>query len=129
MGDNPPPPAGILESLRRMGRTGVAVLQNRLELLSVELEEQKLRLVRVLVLAGAAIFLGNTALLAVSAIIVVLAGKEARLAVLIGLSVLYVLAALGAFLALRKELRSAPPPFRDSVAELKKDTDWLDPRN
>jgi|SRR5579862_5107507 len=129
MGDKAPPPPGILESLRKLGRTGVALLQNRLELFSVELEEQKVRLVRVLVLAGAAIFLGNTALLAVSATIVVAAGERARLGVLIGLSVVYLGAAVWAALALRKELRSAPPPFQDSVAELKKDSTWLNPHN
>jgi uncharacterized membrane protein YqjE len=129
MGENPPPRAGILESLRRLGHTGVAVLQNRIELLGVELEEQKVQLVRVLVLAGAAIFLGNAALLVVSATVVVLAGEKARVAVLIGLSVIYLLAALAAVLALRKELRAAPPPFHDTVAELKKDADWLNPRN
>jgi len=129
MAENSPPPVGILESLRKLGRTGVAVLQNRLDLFSVELEEQKVRLVKVLVLAGAAIFLGNTALLAVSATIVVLAGEQARAAVLVSLSVIYVLAATWACLALRKELRSAPPPFRDTISELKKDSDWLKPRN
>jgi uncharacterized membrane protein YqjE len=129
MVDNTPPPAGILESLRKLGRTGLVTLQNRLELFSVEVEEQKARLVRVLVLAGTAIFLGNTALLAVSATIVVLAGEQARVAALVGLSVIYVVGATWAFLALRKELRSAPPPFQDTVSELKKDTDWLNPRN
>jgi uncharacterized membrane protein YqjE len=129
MGDNPPPQAGILESLRKLGRTGVAVLQNRLELLAVEVEEQKVRLVRVLVLAGAAVFLANTALLAVSVTIVMLAGERARVAVLIALSVVYVSAAAWAFLALRRELRTAPPPFQDTVAELKKDGEWLNPLN
>lgn len=129
MEEKPPPRAGIFESARQLGRTGVAVLQNRLELFAVELEEQKVRLVRVLMLAGAAIFLGNTALLAVSATIVVAAGKEARLVVLIGLSVVYAGAALWAVLALRKELRSAPPPFEESVTELKKDSEWLAPRD
>ncbi len=129
MAANPPPPAGILESLRHFVRTGVGVLQNRVELFSVEVEEQKARLVRVLVLAGAAVFLANTALLAVSVTIVVLAGEQARVAVLIGLSLVYVSAAVWAFLALRKELRSAPPPFQDTVSELKKDTDWLKPGN
>lgn len=128
MGESPPP-AGILESLRRLGRSGLAVLHNRVELFSVELEEQKVRLVRVLILAGAVIFLGNTALLTVSAAIVMLAGEKVREAVLIGLCVFYILATLAAFLALRKELRSAPPPFRDTMAELKKDTDWLKPGN
>ena len=129
MEEKPPPRAGIFESARKLGRTGVAVLQNRLELFSVELEEQKIRLVRVLVLAGAAIFLGNTALLAISATIVLAAGKQARLGVLIALSVIYAGAALWAVLALRKELRSAPPPFEESVAELKKDSEWLAPRD
>src|SRR5579859_2962217 len=96
-----PPPAGILESLRRLVRGAIAVLQNRLELFSVELEEQKVRAVRILVLAGAAIFLANAALLVVSATIVVLAGDAARVPVLIGLCVIYILATLGAVLALR----------------------------
>lgn len=129
MGETPPPPAGILESLRRLGRTGVAALQNRLELFSVELEEQKVRVVRLLVLAGAAIFLGNTALLTISATIVVVVGESARVPVLIGLSLLYLAAAIWAVLALRKELRSAPPPFRETISELKKDTEWLIPPN
>jgi len=129
MPENPPPPTGILESLRHLVRTGVGVLQNRVELFSVELEEQKARLVKVLVLAGVAVFLANSALLAVSVTIVVLAGEGARVAVLIGLSVVYVSAAVWAFLALRKEVRSAPPPFQDTVSELRKDADWLKPRN
>jgi uncharacterized membrane protein YqjE len=128
MGGEPPSRTGILETLRKLGRTGVAVVRNRVELFSVELEEQKGRLIKVLVLAGAAIFLGNTALLAVSATIVVLVGERARLAVLVGLSAIYLLAALWAFLALRKELRSAPPPFQETVSELKKDSDCLNPR-
>jgi len=122
-------PRGILGSLRNLGRSAVAVLQNRAELFSVELEEQKQRLVRLLILAGAALFLGNTALLTVSATIVVLAGEQARVAVLIGLSIIYVASAVWFFLALRKELRSAPPPFKDSISELKKDSDWLNPSN
>lgn len=129
MGEHRPPPSGIFESFRKAGRTGIALLQNRLELLSVEIEEQKVRLVRLLILAGAAIFCGNTALLTISAAIVVLAGVRARLAVLIGLSVVYLLVAVWAFLALRRELRSAPRPFQDSVSELEKDSDWLDPSN
>jgi uncharacterized membrane protein YqjE len=127
MGENSPG-AGIIESTRRLVRGGMAVLYNRIELFSVEFEEQKLRVVRVLLLAGAAIFLANTALLTVSAAIVILVGENARVAVLVGLSIFYILAALAAFLALRKELRSAPPPFRETVGELKKDIDWLKPR-
>ena len=129
MGEDPPPQAGIFDSARKLGRTGVAVLRNRLELFSVELEEQKVRLVRLLILAGAAIFLANTALLAFSAMLVFLSGERARVGVLITLSVLYAAGALWAFLVLRKEMRTAPQPFQESVSELKKDTEWLHPHN
>ncbi|HTL16811.1 MAG TPA: phage holin family protein [Patescibacteria group bacterium] len=121
------PPHGILQSLRSLGRSGVEVLQNRLELAAVELEEQKLRLVRMLIFAGSAIFLANTAVLALSATIIVLAGAQARVAVLVGLTVFYTVAAIGALIALRKELRSAPPAFQDSIDELKKDLECLSP--
>jgi uncharacterized membrane protein YqjE len=129
MGENSPSSAGILKTLRKLGHTGLAVLENRVELFSVEIEEQKIRLIRVLLLAGAGIFLGNAALLVVSAAIVVIAGEKARLPVLIGLSVVYAGGAAWAFLALRNELRGAPPPFEETLAELKKDGDWLDPRD
>ncbi len=123
-----PPRGGVFESLRGLCESGLALLQNRVELFSVELEEQKARLVRVLLLAAAAIFLANTAVLVVTACIVLLAGDSARVPVLIGLLLFYALAAVLAFLALRKELRSAPPPFSGTLSELKKDRAWLTPR-
>ena len=120
---------GILESVRSFGHRGVGMVQNRLGLFAVELEEQKLRFIRLLILTAAAIFLGNTALLVVSATIVVIVGAHARLGVLIALCVIYLAGAIWAVLALRNELRSAPPAFESSLAELKKDTEWLDPRS
>jgi uncharacterized membrane protein YqjE len=122
-----PPPPGVFESLRRLGDAGLALLQNRLRLFGVELQEQKTRLVRICVLVSVTLFLGTMALVVVTVTIVVMAGEKARGPVLIGLSLLYVLAATLAFLALRKDLRSAPPPFSDSLSELQKDRDWLNP--
>jgi len=121
----PEEPAGILESLRRLAARSVALLQNRFELFSVELEEQKARLLRVLVLLALTVFLGCLALATVTAAIVVLAGEKARGPILIVLSVLYIVAGIVAFLVLRKELRSAPTPFQETLSELKKDRDWL----
>jgi uncharacterized membrane protein YqjE len=124
-----PPSGGIFQSLRALCVTGLALFQNRVELFGVEVEEQKCRLVKQLILAGAAIFLANTAILVVTATIVLLVDQSVREAVLIGLSVMYVLAALTAFMALRKEMRSAPPPFSGTISELKKDCDWLKPKD
>jgi uncharacterized membrane protein YqjE len=121
----PTEPAGVLESLRRAGARVLALFQNRLELFSVELQEQKRVLLKLLVLLAVTLFLGLMTLALVTVTIVVLAGENARAPVLIGLSVLYALGAVVAFFALRKELRSAPAPLQDTLAELKKDCDWL----
>jgi uncharacterized membrane protein YqjE len=118
-------PRGVLESLRGICDSVVALLQNRLELFGLEIQEQKERLIRVVLLAVGMLFLGNMAALVVTVTIVVLAGPEARKPVLIILSLLYVAATVAAFFALRKELRSGAPPLSDTVTELKKDRDWI----
>ena len=129
MSPNDLPTGGVFESLRKLGDTGLALFQNRLELFGVDVAEQKARLVRLLLLAGAAIFLTNTAVLVVTATVVILAGEKSRVPVLITLCFLYVGAAVAAFLFLRKEIKSAPPPFDSTISELKKDRDWLNPQN
>ena len=128
MAEFEPSGPGILSTLRRLCATALAVVQNRVELFAVEVQEQKVRLVKILLLTAAAVFLANTALLVMTVTIVVLAGDEVRKPMLIGISAFYVVAAGVAFLLLRRELRSAPPPFEDSVGELKKDVEWLNPR-
>lgn len=124
-----PPPGGIFESLRKLLDTGLALCQNRLELFGVEVQEQKTRFLRLFILAAAALLLGNTAVLVITATLVVLAGEQARVFVLVGLSLLYLAAAVVAFLLLRREFKSAPPPFSGTISEFKKDREWLDPRN
>jgi uncharacterized membrane protein YqjE len=120
------PPSGVFESLRKLCDTGLAILQNRLELFGVEVEEQKARLLRVLFLGAVVVLLANTALFLVTATIIMLVGEDARVVVLVGLSLLYASAAGGIYFLLRRELRSAPLPFNDTVSELKKDRQWLD---
>lgn len=127
-GDEPPRP-GIFASLRRLCDSGLALLQNRVELFSVELEEQKIRLVRLLVLVAAAVFLANTAVLVLTATIIMVVGDKARVPVMIGLSLIYLGGATAVVFALRKELRESPPPFDGTIAELKKDRSWLSPKN
>ncbi len=127
MPEDEPPSRGVLQSLRSISDSALALLQNRLELFGVEIQEQKERVVRLLVLTAVVVFLGNMAVILVTFTIVVLAGEKARGPLLIGLSLVYVLAAVAAFLALRKELRSGPTPLGDTVDEIKKDRDWLNP--
>ena len=71
------------------------MLQNRIELFGVEVEEQKARLLRMFLFGAVAVVLANTALLLVTATIILLAGEGSQLPVLVGLSLLYCSAAAG----------------------------------
>jgi len=122
---NGPPAGGVLNSLRRICDSGLALAQNRAELFSLELEEQKGRLLRTFLLAGSLVFLANLAVLMVALTIIVAVGENARVSVLIGLSAFFSVAAVVTGLLLRREVRSAPPPFEQTVAELQQDRDWL----
>ena len=124
-----PPSRGVLDSFRNLCDSGLALVQNRIELFALEIQEEKARLLRTLVLSAAAFFLAGVAVVMVTLTIVFVAGESARVPLLIALSLFYVLAAVAVCLALRKQLRSAPPPFHETVSELKKDRNWLSPRN
>jgi uncharacterized membrane protein YqjE len=128
MAPNDPPSSGILETAHKLADTSLGLLHNRLELFAVDLQEQRVRLMRLLILVTVAIFLANLAAVLVAATIIVLAGESARVYALIGMSLLVVAAVVVAFLAIRKELRSAPPPFQGTLAELQKDREWLNSR-
>lgn len=105
----------------RLGGLAADTLGDRLELMALELREDRVRILQQLILA----FLGS-ALLLCGLLLLVAAGiyalpQEWRLAGL----VLAALAALGmggaALCSLRRRLRSGPGLFAQSVAELKKD--------
>jgi uncharacterized membrane protein YqjE len=118
----------VFDSLRGLCDAGLALLQNRVELFAVEFEEAKARLFRTLLLIGVVAFLAVVAIVIATIAIVFLSSESARPAVLVSLTVFYALAALGGWAALRRHLHSAPPPFRETIGELKKDRDWLSPR-
>jgi len=94
----------------------------------IERAEEKARLVRTLVLTAGVFFLAGVTAVMATLTIVFLASESARPPLLIGLTVFYVLATVAACLALRKHFHCAPPPFHDTVSELKKDRDWLNSR-
>jgi len=103
-------------------------VQNRIELFAVEFQEEKTRLLKTLVVAAGVFFLAGVAVIMVTLTVVWLAGESARLPLLIAFCAIYLAGATGGFLALRKMICGAPPPFQDTISELKKDRDWLNPR-
>jgi uncharacterized membrane protein YqjE len=116
---------GIFASLRRLAETALGMLQNRLELFALELQEEKCSVLSILLWTAAAIFFGVLAITVITLTIVLLSPEGARLYVLIGLSLFYLILAVIMALGLKRQLKNRPPPFAESIAELKKDLDSL----
>jgi len=112
---------GFLDSLRDLGDGLLGSLQNRLELLSVELHEEKFRLIQIFIWISAAVFSGMLAITFASITLVYLFWETARIAVLGGLTVLYTGAAVVIFVSFRRFLSRQPKPFAATINELKND--------
>jgi len=114
-------PAGYLSSLRTLGDGLLATVQDRLKLVSLEVQEEKLRLVRTFVWISAVVFLGMMAIMFASLTLVYLFWETARLAVLGGLTVLYAGALAVIILAFRRYLARQPSPFAATLQEIGED--------
>lgn len=119
---------GIGSRLRRLADSILAVLENRLCLATVELNLEKHQVIEVLFWGATCFCLGFLAVLLLTFTLVVLFWDSARLAVLIGLTLVYLSGALGAFFALKHRLKNWPPPFTATLAEIKKDRACLQAR-
>lgn len=121
-------PAGLLGSLKRLAGTLLAIIQTRIELLSIELEEERLRVKQMLLYASVALFCFGMAIMLLTVFIVVLFWDSYRLQVVGGLCALFFVAGLMIWNALRRLAREKPRPFASSLAELAEDIDRLTPK-
>jgi uncharacterized membrane protein YqjE len=119
----------MFASLRRIGDVALESAQNRLELVVLELQQEKERLFRLFLLAAVVVFLGNMAVLMATLTIIYLVGEHLRGPLLIALTVLYIAGAAIGFYTLRKQLRSGPRPLDGTLTELEKDREWLRTRS
>jgi uncharacterized membrane protein YqjE len=116
-----PAKPGLLGSFRTLGDALVATLQDRLELVSVELQEEKFRLIQIFIWISAAVFSGMMAITFASLTLVYLCWESARLAVLGGLTLLYAGALLAIMVAFRRFLARQPRPFAATLQEIGED--------
>lgn len=114
-----------MASLRRLADALASTAHNRVELFGVELEEERVRLVALLVWSLAAAFLGMLAVGFITLTVVWFCPEEARKYVLAGFAVLYLGLFLTAAGVVRRQWQERPPPFAGTVAELKKDVAWI----
>jgi uncharacterized membrane protein YqjE len=124
-----PPPAGVVDTIRSFLASWVAVVKTRVEILSVELEEQREWLEHLMLMAVAAGFLISLGLVMLTIFIVVLFWEtDARLWVLGGFVLIYLGSGIGLWFALRSKIKNRPKLFAATATELGKDYSALQPR-
>ncbi|OIQ91869.1 hypothetical protein GALL_262400 [mine drainage metagenome] len=121
-------PTGLLASLKRLTGTILAIIQTRLDLLSIELEEERLRVRQMLLYGSLALFFFGLAILLLTVFVVALFWDTYRLQVVGGLAVFFFVAGLLLWNALRRLARERPKLFSSSLAELADDIDRLTPK-
>jgi len=118
---------GLMESLERLAGTLLVIFQTRLELLSNEMEEERVRIEQMLLYGSVALFFFGLAIMLLTAFIVVLFWDSHRLLVLGGFTALFFVAGLLVLNELRRLAREKSKLFSASLAELADDRDRLAP--
>lgn len=112
---------GFLSSFRALGDGLLATVQDRLELLTVELQEEKFRLIQTFIWISAAVFTAMMAITFASLTLVYLFWESARLAVLGGLTVFYAGALVAIIVVFRRFIARQPRPFTATRQEIGED--------
>ncbi len=121
MDKEPPASLGLLGTLKSLGDSLIGTAQDRLELLSTELQEEKVRFIQIFVWITAAVFAGMMVVTFASLTVVYLFWDSARLAALGGLTLFYALVLAGIIIAFRRYLARQPHPFAETRQELRED--------
>lgn len=120
---------GWFESLRRIGESLSALLRSRFELFTVELQEEKLRLLSLLIWLGLAAVFGAAGVIVAMITLAFWLWALAGYAGLIALALAALAVASGIIWAIRRKIQTDPPPFAQAVAEFRKDGECLRNRN
>jgi uncharacterized membrane protein YqjE len=117
---------GLFASLRQLLDTALEIASVRLALISTEIEQEKLRLLDVVLMVGLALILLSVGALLLSALIVLVFWDSYPLVVLGALTALYLGGGVWMMRRARRRFRSAGGPFGTSVTELKRDRAGLE---
>jgi uncharacterized membrane protein YqjE len=110
----------ILGSVRHLCNSGVEIAHARLELLSLEVQEEKLRIVNTLILGTVSAALGILAVTLITLAVIALCSAEIRVAALLVMGTTYGTVAI-AFWRFASRRLQREIPFENSLIEMKKD--------
>ena len=120
-----PRPPGLVDSLSRLGRSALALLRTRLEILGSEIEEERIRFAGLALAVAAIAFCLQMAVLLFVAFLVVLLWETHRLASLGTFAAFFLVAGVVGILVLKRRLARRPKLFASSLGELMKDEERL----
>jgi uncharacterized membrane protein YqjE len=112
---------GLSDATARLGGTIVALLRSRLELASVEFEEERERATELLVLVLSGVLLALFALLFASIFVIACFWDTNRLVAIAGVTLFYVVLAAIVILRLQRRRRDKTTPFAATLAEFGQD--------
>lgn len=116
---------GIMGDVKALASTGLRAVRTRLELISIELTEEKAWALRFLAFAVAALYLVTFGLLLAILAIVLWASEENRPAILAGFAALFLAAGAGGGWYIVSASRQRQPLFQETIAVLKGDEQAL----
>lgn len=115
----------LLNSLRVVSRTLIAILHTRMELLAIDLEEERERLSTLIMLLLTALFLIGVGVVLATMLIIALFWDTHRLPVMAGLTGLFLVAGTVASWMAVQKMRTLPRIFAATLALLYQDSTRL----
>ena len=116
---------GIVGDVKGLASTGLRAVRTRLELIAIELKEEKAWAVRFLVIAVAALYLLSFGLLLAIFALVVWASEENRPLILAACAGVFLLAGAGGVAYIMSAAKGRTPLFQETIAVLKGDEEAL----
>lgn len=116
---------GLLHSIKHLAQTLLGAAQTRLEILATEIEEERVRLEQLLLVALAAAFCLAMGIVLCVALVVVYYWDTHRLAAVGMLAAAFLAAGVVLGLILRNKTKTRPKPFAITRGELAKDRAML----
>jgi uncharacterized membrane protein YqjE len=113
------------ETVGRLAATLLAMVHTRLELASVEMEEQSQRYLGYLLMSLLSLFLFAIAIVLAALFVIILFWDTHRIAAVLAMAAAFGLAAVAIGLNVRSGFASQPPLLSATLGELRKDIEFL----
>ena len=125
MASSEPKQGGIIDSVKRVGESALALLHNRIQLFSVELQEEKYRALQALLWLCSGMILLFLGLARGVGTVAMLVYGWWGIPGLAGLAILLLLLGAIVLAVMWNRVKSGGSPFSGTLEELKKDKEWF----